>query len=257
MERRIFTRDEVTIIMGHDAKTVRKWIREMELPTIKNPQDGRERLISRESLDALCRVYGLIPVFTGIAPTDPGEYREVLIRPVDQSPRATGKYREVPTDTGIPAQLAQLQQRIAQLETENRRLRQPTAPQPPITSVPLAKTAPMRVPAGPRRKGDHGVPLDIPAGTVPYTQWAERHGISSSTAYDAARPLISRATGLPSRPTQVHAIKGEFHYADGHPIGYVLDVPGQAEAYRFFRNFKSFTPCPACPHTTAGPVALE
>ena len=147
-------------LLGMDGKTLRRWLAQAQLPVQAHPEDARCKGLARDHLLMLARTH-----HRSLADLPPDLPTPALLAPPSASPELLTTLQ---TLSALPAQLAALQQQVADLTA----LLHPP-PRPAVS-----------IPPGPRRaaRGSQSIPTKA---------WAR------------ARPTASSRTKRPEPPAQV------------------------------------------------------
>ncbi len=123
--------------LGIDAKTLRRWLADAQLPLQSHPHDARKKGVSSEHLQALARLHQ-----RSLAPLPP----EPPALVAGQGPPLPAVLLALPERLGaLQAQIAALQQQVADLT----RLLQQHAPPPTIPAAPAPQTRAIKRPSTP------------------------------------------------------------------------------------------------------------
>jgi len=142
---------QATTRLGIDAKTLRRWLAEAQLPLHSCPQDGRKKGVSAEDLQALAR-----------------RHQRSLAPLPEASPAATaGQGLELPSALlELPEQLGALQAQMAALQQQMAALTHLLQQQAPAPVSPTPQTQPSRT----RKRSSTPATLPArPAASAPAT----------------------------------------------------------------------------------------
>jgi transposase-like protein len=173
---------EVCRRLGIDAKTLRRWLADAQLPLQSHPRDGRKKGVSHEHLQALARLHHRSLALGGEEPPAPlpGEM-----------PPLPAALLALPERLGaLQAQIASLQQQVALLtrllQQHGQEPATPAAPtQPTRTAMRLSKPAPpaprsrptASAAAKPPRKPAHVLPRVEYGGAGHYVVICPKQGL--------------------------------------------------------------------------------
>ncbi len=137
--------------LGIDAKTLRRWLADAQLPLQSYPHDGRKKGVSQEHLQALARLHQ-----RSLAPL-PQESPAPL--PASEMPPLPAALLALPETLGIlQAQIAALQQQVAALT----RLLQQHGPEPAMPLAPTQQTRTAKRPPRPTSPAPRSRPVAKP-----------------------------------------------------------------------------------------------
>ncbi len=154
---------EATRRLGIDAKTLRRWLAEAQIPMHSHPRDGRKKGVSGEHLQVLARLHqrSLAPLPQEPSAPIPGEV-----------PPLPAVLLALPETLGaLQTQIAALQQQVADLT----RLFQQHGPGPAIPLAPTQQSRTARRPPKPispaPRSRPPAKPLSKPAHVLPRVEY--------------------------------------------------------------------------------------
>ena len=146
---------EATIHLGIDAKTLRRWLAEAQLPLHRHPHDGRKKGVSSEHLHLLARLHQ-----RSLAPLPP----ETPAPVASELPELSAALLDLPERLdALQAQLAALQQQVADLTCLLQQHKQePANPAAPTQQRSTARHPPKPTPAPPRARPAAAAPAKSP-----------------------------------------------------------------------------------------------
>ena len=153
--------------LGIDAKTLRRWLADAQLPLQGHPRDGRKKGVSREHLDLLARLHHRSLASLPAMPPAPV--------PGEPPPLPAALLTLPERLSTLQAQLATLQQQVADLTS----LLQQQFPQPALPPTPAPQLRPARRPPkpaspAPRSRSTASVatkPPPKPAHVLPHVEY--------------------------------------------------------------------------------------
>ena len=147
---------EAACHLGIDAKTLRRWLADAQLPLQSHPHDGRKKGMSQEHLQGLARLHQ-----RSLAPLP----QEPPVPVVGEPPPLPAALLALPETLGaLQAQIAALQQQVADLT----RLLERHGPEPAIPLAPSQQSRTTKRPKKPTPLAPHSRPAaSAPAKTPP------------------------------------------------------------------------------------------
>jgi len=149
--------------LGIDAKTLRRWLVDAQLPFQSHPHDGRKKGVSSQHLQALARLHQ-----RSLAPLP----QEPPVPVVGEPPPLPAALLALPETLGaLQAQIAALQQQVADLtRLLERHGPEPAIPLAPTQQTRTAKRPPKPTPPAPRSRPT-AKPLSKPAHVLPCVEY--------------------------------------------------------------------------------------
>lgn len=200
------TLQEVCIALSIEQSTLYRWMIRAKMQPKQDTVDKRKKVLTLSQVQELARMHGCVL---------PGTYAPI------SEPSAMQIHDE---------RIANLEQRISELEKLVQQQQQQQLHKPIIPAQPVTTLRPPRAPY------EAEVPTDVPDGSVLYSVFGRRHNVKDSTFRDHLSkhgvPHIKRPK--PGRP---------------HEQERWLTPADQAAAISFWqRNGTPYEKCDACPH---------